>query len=429
MQERHSYKFQSFRAGEGVSAHVLPTRKFKTTTICLMIGRELDERSTHAALLAEVLRRGSAIYPDMRALATQLERMYGASFGCGVLRMGGRQILSMRLTVAGENFLPRRVALLDRAFEFLREILLRPLAVNGAFDADWVLREKHNLRAKITSLMNDRMAYAQRRCIEEMCRKERFRFYEHGDVKAVGRITPRGLYEFHKEMLSTRPVHVFVVGDVAVRRVVNRVRGMFAWRGAGEYSFDGMESQPSPRRARKVVERQDVEQAKLCIGLRTYTGAREADYPAAVVYNGLLGAFSHSRLFRSIREKAGLAYDAHSFIEGSKGLVLIGIGLKGSDFDEAMRIIRRQMSDLREGRISRDDMAKTRKSLTTRLRSSLDSPLQFINLHYSQMINGVVLTLEQWTRKIRAVRPADVEALARKVIVDTIYLLIPDGKK
>ncbi len=429
MQKKSSYKFQSFRVGEGVSVHVLPTRKFKTTTISLMIGRELDESATHAALLAEVLKRACAKYPDMRAIAEQLERMYGASFSCNVARISGRQVLYMRLTLPGENFLPRKVAQTDRGLAFLGEMLLRPRVRDGAFEPDLVQREKHNLRAKIASLMNDKMAYAQRRCIEEMCGKERFRFYEHGDVEKVGRIRPKGLYDFYGEMLATRPVDVFVVGDVSTRKVAERVRRTFAWRKPGDYSFGGVEEEPRRARPHRVVERQNIAQAKLYLGVRTYTRFGRPDYTAAVFYNGLLGGFPHSRLFRNVREKAGLAYDVHSLIENSKGLVLMGVGLAGANHNKALRIIRGQMDDLREGRISRDEMTKTRKGLINRLQSSLDSPPQLISLYYSQMVGGRVLSVNEWVRKIRAVTPAQVKALARKATIDTIYLLAPEETK
>jgi predicted Zn-dependent peptidase len=429
MQERHHFRFTSIKAGEGVSAHVLPTRKFKTTTICLIIGRDLDERASHAALLAEVLKRGSAKYPDMRVIAEEMEEMYGASFGCGISRIGGKQTLTMRLTLPNERFLPRRTRLLDRGFNFMQEMLLRPLASHGAFNKDVVKREKANLQARIFSLLNDKMGYAQRRCIEEMCRTERFRFYEYGEVAKVARITPRALFDFYKELLATRPADVFVVGDVDCEKIAERVERMFKGRKPGGYFFAEPEPEPPSRSPRKVMEKQDMEQAKLCMGLRTHTTVRDPDYAAAVMYNGLLGGFSHSRLFRSIREKEALAYDAHSYLENSRGLMIVGVGMEKRNLGKVARVIEAQMDEIRDGKISRDEMNKTRKSVITRLRSSVDSPLQLMHLHYSQMVNGVNICLDEWVKRISAVAAADVKALAGKVAIDTIYVLSPlDGK-
>jgi predicted Zn-dependent peptidase len=429
MREKHSFRFSSSKAGEGAAAHVLSTRKFKTTSICLLIGRDLDERAGHAALLGEVLKRGSAKYPNMRAIAEEMEEMYGASFGCGVSRIGGKQALALRITLPNENFLPVRTRLLDKSFDFVEEMLLRPRVVQGAFDPHIVRREKTNLKARIESLTNDKMEYSQRRCIEEMCRTERFRFYEYGDVETVGRLTPRALFAFYGEFLAARPADVFVVGDVDEAKVVERVRKMFRGRKPADYSFAPPDPEPKPHSPRRITEKQDVEQAKLCMGLRSHTTVRDADYPAAILYNGLLGGFPHSRLFRAIREKESLAYDAHSYIENSKGLIIVGVGTEKRNLPRVLRVVEAQMADLRAGRISRDEMAKTRKSVMTRLRSSVDSPLQLMHLHYSQMVNGVNFSLDEWREKIGRVTPADVKALARKVTVDTAYALVPQGRK
>jgi len=429
MQENHHFRFTSVKAGEGVSAHVLPTRKFKTTTICLIIGRDLDERASHAALLGEVLKRGSAKYPDMRAIAGQTEEMYGASFGCGVSRIGGKQALVLRLIMPNEHFLPARTRLLERGFDFIEEMLLRPLASAGAFNKDVVRREKTNLQARIASLVNSKFEYAQRRCIEEMCRRERFRFYEYGNVEGIARLTPRMLFAFYGELLETRPVDVYVVGDVDERKVVERVRRMIKGRKPGHYSFAVPEPEPSPRGPRTVTEKQEMEQTRLCMGLRTHTSVRDADFPAAMMYDVLLGGYSHSRLFRVIREKEGLAYDVYSHIEDSKGLMIITAGLEKRNLKKALRIIGEQMAGLRAGRISRDEMAKTRKNAVTRFMSIADLPLLLIQDHYSEMVNGAVACLDEWVERIKGVTAADVKAIAEKVTIDTIYVLEPRGKK
>ena len=69
------------------------------------LGRELDADATNAALLASVLARGCRKYPNTRAIAEQLEKMYGAGFRCGVSRVGGRQIMAARMEIPDPAFL------------------------------------------------------------------------------------------------------------------------------------------------------------------------------------------------------------------------------------------------------------------------------------------------------------------------------------
>ncbi len=43
------------------------------------------------------------------------------------------------------------------------------------------------------------------------------------------------------------------------------------------------------------------------MGLSMNTSYADDDYPAALMYNGILGGYPHSKLFLNVREKASLA--------------------------------------------------------------------------------------------------------------------------
>ena len=55
---------------------------------------------------------------------------------------------------------------------------------------------------------------------------------------------------------------------------------------------------------------------------------------------GVLGGFPHSKLFRNVREKSGLCYDASSSIERFKGLLVIFAGIDAANFEETAQMCR-----------------------------------------------------------------------------------------
>ena len=71
----------------GVTLHILPGDKFKTTSVGIYFYRPLDNKAnvTRAALIPLVLRRGSKKYPTARAIASALEEFYGAALGVSVM--------------------------------------------------------------------------------------------------------------------------------------------------------------------------------------------------------------------------------------------------------------------------------------------------------------------------------------------------------
>nr|WP_304415451.1 hypothetical protein [Brevibacillus aydinogluensis] len=73
----------------GIRVHILPTAKFKTTTIVTMIEQELSEAHvTKTALLAMLMKRATARFPETKQLREHLDFLYGATFDVDVVKKG-----------------------------------------------------------------------------------------------------------------------------------------------------------------------------------------------------------------------------------------------------------------------------------------------------------------------------------------------------
>ena len=65
---------------EGVFLTYVPAAKFKTGVLGAQLITPLEESTVAAgALLPAVLRRGTTAHRDMRSIAAELDRLYGAS--------------------------------------------------------------------------------------------------------------------------------------------------------------------------------------------------------------------------------------------------------------------------------------------------------------------------------------------------------------
>lgn len=168
-----------------------------------------------------------------------------------------------------------------------------------------------------------------------------------------------------------------------------------------------------------------VNQAKLVLGFRTYTAYDDPLYCPLLVYSGILGSFPHSKLFMKVREEAGLAYYVHSRLERHKGLMIISAGINYEDYDEAREIIDRQLGDMAAGSISDTELDNTKRGLINRLRSQQDSPVQLITTHLDGSIGGRTYSAEELIEGIEAVDRQDLQAVAQRIKLDTVYVLRP----
>jgi predicted Zn-dependent peptidase len=141
------------------------------------------------------------------------------------------------------------------------------------------------------------------------------------------------------------------------------------------------------------------------------------------MYNGLLGAFPHSKLFVNVREKASLAYYASSRLDGHKGLITIQSGIEIANYGKVLDMIREQLASMERGEFGEEDIARTRAMLSNQLREIDDSAFERIGFDFHSILSGRERTGEQMIRALEAVTPEQIAAAARGVRLDTIYFL------
>jgi len=421
-----SLNAEPFARGQSgrIRLHVLPTKKFKTYAIVLYAGVPLSEAEiTRVALIPFVLGRGTASFPETLALREKLDSMYGAHFGYDVGKRGDHQVVQFRLDVINDRFVSSNTPLLREALALLGEVLTAPALEDGRFVARYVESEKKTVAQKLDAIINDKIRYAEKRCLEEMFRGDPYRLPALGRKEDLDGIDATSLHETYRRWLRNAAFDLYVVGDTCLEKVTTLVQGAFRLPDGPPGTYAPSLPRQAPPEPRTVEERLDVTQGKLNIGLRTPVTYAGPDYPALLVYNGLLGGFPHAKLFVNVREKASLAYYASSRLDGHKGVIMIQTGIEIANYAKALGIIREQLEAMRRGDFTEDDLAKTKEMLANQLTALQDNPFERIWFDFNASVAGAEHTAEELLAKVRAVAPDDVARVAQTVGLDTVYFL------
>lgn len=407
-----------------IRLHVLPTKRFKTFAISLFAGLPLNEESvTPVALIPFVLRRGTAKTPETIAVRERLDDLYGAGFGFDVYKRGDSQIVQFRMDVINDRFVASDVSLLEASISFLGEVVTDPLLEGSGFAGKYVDAEKLTLRKRLEAIVNDKIRYAAERCLEEMCAGEPYRLHPLGKLDAIDGISPSSLYGQYGQWLNEAALDLYVVGDTTLEEVTELVGRSFKL-GDGQ---PGAYAKPSVKKDVKdvkvVVDQMDVSQGKLNMGLRTGVGYDDELYPAALMYNGILGGYPHSKLFINVREKASLAYYAASRLDGHKGICTIQSGIEVANYEQAVDIIKEQLNSMREGRLSELEMSQTKAMISNHLREMQDSAYEMLAYDFNGVLTGNFRPADELLRRVEGVTPEHIRAVAQGVQLDTIYFL------
>ena len=384
--------------------------KFKTGTLSMQFITPLDEKTaSFGALLPSVLRRGTMTHPDMRALSTALDLLYGSSIGCTVRKKGENQCIGFAASFIDEAFVPGGEKLLEPMCDLLGELLLDPVTRNGRFLSDYVESEKQNLVDAIRGIINDKRDYADLRLLQEMCRGERYGVDKFGTIARVEKITNQTLFRYYQELLSTAHLELFYCGSADYERVKGALFRALAPLMRGRVVPPVIaEKCSAPETPREITERMDVTQGKLSMGWRVGTN----DASAMMLANLIFGGYSNSKLFLNVREKLSLCYYVGSRLSTHKGLLTVTSGIDVKNYERARAEITAQL-----------DAVRTIRSVASDLRATADAPDALAWYWLNRTVQGLDIDPAEMAALVEEVTRTDVTDIAAGVVCDCVYLL------
>ena len=196
---------------EGIKLHQLNTNKFKTNLISVFLTSKLSrEDITQKALILAVLRRGTNKLNNQEELNKKLEELYGASFDCGIDKIGDKHILKFYIESLNEKYIYNKEELLYQSIDILLDIVFNPLLENKSFKEEYVDEEKNNIKQIIEGQKDNKAAYATQRCIEEMYKNKPYGLYKYGYIEDLNKINAQDLYNVYLELIRTCKIDIFI---------------------------------------------------------------------------------------------------------------------------------------------------------------------------------------------------------------------------
>lgn len=411
----------------GVWLRAVHTNKFKSSYLSVTLLAPLARETAGAnALIPEVLRRGTAIHPDMESLSAALDELYGGAIEPAVRKRGETQCVGFAASFLDDAYALKGEPILEPAADLLCELLLKPYTENGVFSANYVAGEKANLIDRIRAQINDKRTYAAQRLTQEMCKYEAFGVDKLGDEESVSAITPESLWQRYQELLREAQVEVYYCGSADPDRVAEALR-----RALDKLPVNGDRVDPEcsvrvSAGPEPIVteEAMDVSQGKLALGFRT--GGQtcwEEDYPALYLAVAVFGGTTLSKLFMNVREKLSLCYYASATLERMKGLVLVSSGIEFDKYQTAKDEILAQLEAVKRGEIEDWELEGSRRTLIGACMSTLDDQGRQEEFWLGQSAAGLEESPEEFAARLEKVTREQVAAAARKWELDTIYFL------
>ena len=183
--------------------------------------------------------------------------------------------------------------------------------------------------------------------------------------------------------------------------------------------FDAGARRCPPASASRLGKRQ-TSQAQLVIGLP----ALRRDHPDSwtlALLNAVLGDGMSSRLFLSVREERGLAYDIGSGLVdyADAGAIEISAGVDPAGLRDALAAILDELVRLRDELVPPEELDKAKRYLSGGLELRMDETRHVASwIGGQEALHDRVLTLEEALAEIDAVTAEDIARVAGELIRD-----------
>lgn len=416
------------RVTDALTLRVCQTEKFKAGMLSVSAVLPIERESVYkTTLLLSVLRRGTEKYPTLAKLNQRLDYLFGTELSIRNFYRGDVQIIGFSAELLDAAYLPLGEDTLGEVLEVVSQILFHPrLDEDGLLDARYVESEKQLQCDAIRAQKNNPRAYAADRCRALLYANEPCGAPVMGSEEQIMAITPSELTAHWRSLLSNMTLDCFYVGTRTDREVASFLADRLAVELTAEKgrASGACVSPVAPiSETVRCDEALDVTQGHLILGLATGVTVCDAEYPACMVFNEMLGASPVSKLFVNVREKLSLCYHCSSAYNAYKGVILITCGLARENRVRAEREILAQLRALAEGDFSEEELASARRSLAGAYRQIEDSPAALESFYFGRALAGSRDTMDSCHAAFLAVGREEVIAVARAVAVNTVYYL------
>jgi len=238
-----------------------------------------------------------------------------------------------------------------------------------------------------------------------------------GSKESVAAITKKTMLDYLQGQYLPDNIVVSIAGNIQHEEAVTMVsQAMVNWtdlRTRPECLT--YQEQPNPR---LQVERRDTEQAHLCLALPGVSLFHPKRFTLDLL-NVILGEGMSSRLFSEIRDRLGLAYNIHSYVDHylDSGAITIYAGVESKNLPVIIKAIVEQLSQLREP-IPESELSKAKELTKGRLLLRMEDTRNVVSwIGGQEILTGRILTIDQAVSIIDAITTDELKLLAQELLV------------
>lgn len=357
------------------------------------------ESNTNAGIshfIEHMLFKGSKKYPNARLISEAIEGV-GGVFNAST----GKELTHYSARVPGEH----ATAVLDVLADMVRQSLFDPIEIE---------KERSVIIEELSSTHDDPQEWVGLLIDEAMWPRLPLGRDDAGYIETVSNMQRQQMLDYLDEYYRPNSLIISVAGNINSACIVEKCKRLFSmWEPRQHASWT--KCLPPTDTSQVVLIEKETEQVNLCLGTLGLDYL-SPDYYTLMLINAILGDGMSSRLFQTIREEQGLAYDIGSYFNSyaETGNFVVSAGVDPSQVEAAVRAIVNELSSLCTTPVPTDELDRIKAYIKGGLFLGLESTSQVAYwLGSQESLRGKILDLDEIIAHIENVTPQDIQRLAQ----------------
>lgn len=407
---------------DGYNLHIIKTSKFKNISIKMLFWNDLKkEELSLRNMLVDNLLFSCKKYGNSREMSIRKQDLYNIDIYSSVYRLGTQAVTEIVFSCIDDKYTEK--GNFRKSLDFLFECLTKPNVCNNTFDNNSFSITKERLIAAIKNQKDNPNVYASRRFEEIIGNKKILCGSILGNIDSLEKITPTSLYKYYETFFTNNHIDIFVLGNVDFDFINDYFDNNFIFK-SGISSYSDVATTYN-KNFTCDIEESSFNQSKLIMGSTTKNLTDHEKKYEAIIYNIILGNSPKSKLFQVVREKKSYAYTIASTMLRLDGMFIVSAGISSKNFLDTKEEVLRQVEDMKKGKFSLENIKNAKEMICGILKEINNSPWSMID-HYNHYLYYNADLLETQLEEIRNISKQDIINVAKKINIDTIYLLKED---
>ncbi len=296
----------------------------------------------------------------------------------------------------------------------------KELALNPRLDQQYVDKERDVILEEMKRYEDEPAAKVEEAYHSLLYKGTKLGMRIIGEEKSLRSVAAAELSAFHKAWYQPQKMVVMLAGnfhgqEAAIEEKVATWFGSLPQQKTEDIEIvKSMQTKPEL----VVTTKPDASQAHLTVGIRTFDRTNEDKY-AWNLFNLIMGVSFTSRLFKEVREKRGLCYHVRS---GSSAYADVGswdiyAGVATDKVEEATKAILAELSKVREGGVTDEELAIAKKRLIAMFSFKGEDPEFFTEWYGRSELFGLpLMTLDEYIEKINTITIGQINQLTKKYL-------------